>query len=63
MFEFGKKYKLSFHVPKWRSYKVIIEKDMECVSEELPIVKFMRGNQELIVNVSSPSFIKGELQS
>ena len=63
MFEFGKKYILTFAVPEGDKSKATIERDMEVVSEDMPLVKFTRNGQDVVVNTASPFFFKGEIQS
>jgi hypothetical protein len=63
MFEFGKKYTLTFAMPNGDAGKSIIEKDMEVVSEDMPLVKFARDGQDVVINTASPFFFKGEIQS
>ena len=62
MFEFGRKYSLQFFEQNGRKSKTLVEKNMEVVSVEMPLVKFKRGGQEVVVNASSPVFVKGTLE-
>lgn len=61
MFEFGKRYTLTFYDAQMNATEV--EEDLEVVSSEIPLVKFQRDERQFIVNISSPAFVKGELQA
>ncbi len=62
MFEFGKKYRLTFQHNDGKDSRREVEGDLEVVSVEIPLVKFQRGDRQFVVNVASPAFVKGELQ-
>lgn len=63
MFEFGKRYTVTFYEQDGRRSRQAVEKDLEVVSVEIPLVKFQRGGHEVVVNTTSPAFLKGVLQA
>lgn len=62
MFDFGKKYTLEFYSSKDGQPEIISESDMEVVSSDIPLVKFSRDSQDVVINVSSPAFVRGTRQ-
>jgi hypothetical protein len=54
MFELGKKYRVTMVVPDGAKEHL----NCEVIDFEMPVVKFRQNAKEIIVNVSSPHFVK-----
>ena len=58
MFDLGKKYRVTMVVPDGSKEHL----NCEVIEIDMPVVKFRQNAKEIIVNVSSPHFVKAVRQ-